>query len=190
MIERRHRAFAAGRPGFGDRDEERVAVATIGEPMTILHDAVHDQRHLQVDLHLGTRGAHDAIRDAVPSADRTVRGRDAHVQVVERDVPPGPFRCDRATQRVRVRERLFVNPLGLRLLNGRGTERRRDTNEQGPQKVPQRRRWRRPDARAARCHASGLAIGRPSGAGLNTNELGPAATASVSPGVWIPVAIT
>ena len=105
------------------------------------------------------------------------------MQVVERDVPPGPFWRDRATQRVRVRERLFMDPLGLRLLNARGTERRRNTNEQGPQNVPQRRRWRRPDARAARCHASGLAIGKPSGAGLNTNVVGPAATESVSPGV-------
>ncbi len=87
MIPHRDRASRTRSLRRGQRDEARVAIPAKGKRAAILHDAVHLQRHLQVDLHLA-RGLQHAIDDAIPAADARVPWIHAGVQVVELHVPP------------------------------------------------------------------------------------------------------
>ncbi len=70
-----------------NRREEGVPVPPIRDPLAALHHAVHLERHLQVDLHLGRR-LERAIRDRVPAANAAVGRTHGDVEVVEGRVPP------------------------------------------------------------------------------------------------------
>src|SRR2546421_7446104 len=62
--------------------EEGAAVAAIREPSAVLHDAIHLERHLEIDLHLRS-GAQHAVGNAIPTADARIARDHAHVKVVE-----------------------------------------------------------------------------------------------------------
>ena len=108
-----------------ERDEERVAVAPVREPLAVLHHAVDLERHLQVDLHLRRRLEH-AIGDPVPAADAAVARADGDVQVVEASRPtrraPGPLLPRSVSAWVKVR------PPALR---GRSSRSRRAQRDRG-----------------------------------------------------------
>src|SRR6185437_3516679 len=87
VVEHRHRFAMADRLRRYERHEECVPVTPISDLVAILHHAVDFHGDLKIDLHFARR-LHDAVRDAVVTADRAVGWIDLHVKVVERRVPP------------------------------------------------------------------------------------------------------
>ena len=130
-----------------ERDEEGIAIAPGAQLESVLHDAVDDERHLQIDLHLAPeRVLEHTIRDRIMAGDAAVDRMHLDVQVVEGDVPP------RALGRVRAADRVGV-----------GEDRRGDL-----------RRQRNRHCRNATTKEDYLpgAVGRPaSGCGLSTSVL-------------------
>ena len=102
VIPHRDRAYLAGPLRRAQRHEERVAVAPVGEFAAILYHAVHDERLLEIDLHLPRRLKH-AVGDPVPPDDAGILQVHARVQVVELRVPPGARGSVGAAQRVGMR---------------------------------------------------------------------------------------
>ena len=85
------------------RDEEGIPIAARAQLGSVLHDAVDDERHLQIDLHLA-RGLEHPIGDCVIAGDTAVGWIDFDVEVVEGGVPPGARGRIGASYRVGVRE--------------------------------------------------------------------------------------
>ncbi len=113
VVVHRDRPGRAGRRRGGQRGEEGVAVAPERDGAPAGHHAVHLERLLEVDLH-DARRPEDPVGDGVPAADAAVGRVDGHVQIVELDVPPGARRTgERASQRVRVRERRCLPGMGV-----------------------------------------------------------------------------
>src|SRR5256714_13193683 len=117
VIPHRYSARLARPLACGGRHEERVAIAAIRELSAVLHDAVHFERHLEIDLHLRS-GAQHAVGNAIPTADARIARVDAHMEVVELHVPPRACGPVGAPQRV-----------GMRIARGRRVLRERDNRE-------------------------------------------------------------
>jgi hypothetical protein len=85
--------------GGHEGDEEGVAVAPELKTLPVLHDAVHLERHLEIDLHLRRRLQY-AIGDRVVTTNAAVARTNSDVQIVERRIPPRSARTVASAQRV------------------------------------------------------------------------------------------
>src|SRR6266566_4572235 len=88
-----------------ESNEEGIAVAPGTQLQSVLNDAVDDERHLQIDLHL-TRGSrpYHPVGDRVVADDAAIGWIHLDVQVVERGVPPGALRSIGSSQGIGVRK--------------------------------------------------------------------------------------
>src|SRR5207237_10192987 len=87
VVVNRDRPLRAGFLWRDHGDEERVPIAPGTELESILDDAVDDERHLEIDLHLSP-GLDYAVSDRVIAADAAVSGIYLDVQIVEARIPP------------------------------------------------------------------------------------------------------